>query len=109
MMWCMTNGPAHTADIRRWHRLRRRALPLIVAALAYQVTSPGPLHAGVIVGQATGDGNNDDYSGTFADNPNTYHILGDDNRTISTLEVVVPVLASGGTTEYAVAIDGAYI
>src|SRR4051812_4910463 len=109
MMWCMTNEPARTADIRRWHHLRRWAFPLIVAALAYQGTSSGVLHAGIIAGQTTGDANNDDYSGTFADNPNTYHInIGDDNRSIATLEVVVPVLASGGMTEYAVTIDGSY-
>ena len=62
-----------------------------------------PLRAGTIADSETASPNNDDYKGAFGDNPNHFTFFGGNAHT---LEQVVVVLDSGGTTEYSVIIGG---
>jgi hypothetical protein len=72
---------------------------------AMLVWSTSRLTAGTIPGATTATANSDDYSGPFADNGNKL-TLGRQN--IETLEFVVPVVSSGGVTEYALTMGGTY-
>lgn len=52
--------------------------------------------------------NNNDYQGTFAGNPNHFHLNREGIQSIVSTEVVIPTRPSGGVTEYAVTLGGRF-
>ena len=74
---------------------------MLAAAVLWVGASP--LRAGTIPGAESESPNNNDYKGAFGDNPNLFIFFG---GVVHTLEEVVAVVDSGGTTEYAVLIGG---
>jgi hypothetical protein len=62
-------------------------------------------NAGTVSGAVTGQPNNDDFTGSFDANPNRHSPGG---GRLSLLELVIPAIDSGGTTEYAITISGSY-
>lgn len=87
--------------------VRRSLLGLILTLWASGDAGTGILHAGIIEPGTTGAPNNDDYVGSFADNPNRYFIETRDSGSL-VFDRIVPVVNSGRTTEYAVTLSGSY-
>lgn len=92
--------------------------PMMIVVLGAQVARAGTIHGSsnwvrdtVVLGEVTtGQPNNDAYSGGFEDNENRLYVNSrtDDGITISGFERAIPVMASGGITEYSVRIAGAW-
>jgi hypothetical protein len=73
-------------------------------ALLYSDLIP-TANAATVTGAVTGAANNDDFGGSFGANPNRHSPGG---GSIASLERVIPVADSGGTSEYAFTISGGY-
>jgi hypothetical protein len=83
-----------------------RLLTAITIAFGLLQLSVGSnLNAGTITSATTVSANNDEYSGPFADNANKLTLGRQD---IETLEFVIPVVPSGGVSEYALTLGGTY-
>jgi hypothetical protein len=94
-------------------RCLRVATPFIATVFCWSHTRGGEItFIGGATEIATDAVNNEDYTGAFAGNPNrsvfNSNVFPQLNGTISSLEGVFAVVDSGGTSEYALTIQGAY-
>ena len=96
-----------------WKRSLRVFVLAAILANGHGTVEAGSLSPVVSLASAvTPSPSNDDYVGTFTDNPNkatfNSNVVPVSNGTISNLEGIFAVLDSNGTTEYALTIQGAY-